>query len=64
MGRLRNKTKERGPKEEVDIVEIEYVEVKRGDYERRVVALIQALLEIDGTGARVENSELESKEAA
>lgn len=64
MGELRRRTKRRGEKEQIEVVEIKYIEVKRAEYERRIVALIQALLEIDGSHAQAENLGVETKEAA
>lgn len=64
MGEKRNKIKRRGEKEQVEVVEIEYIEVSNAEYERKIVALIQALLEIDRSMAPAENPRVETKEAA
>lgn len=64
MREIRNKTKTRGEKEQINVVEIDYIEVKSAEYERRIVALIQALLEIDGSQEQAENPRVETKEVA
>ncbi len=47
-----------------EAVEIEYIEVSSSEYERRICAMIKALLEIDDRLCRVENEVQISKEAA
>jgi len=64
MGEIKGKTKRRGEKEQLEVVEIEYIEVRNAEYERRIVALIQALLEIDRSRTQAENLGIETKEAA
>lgn len=47
-----------------ELVEIEYMRVSESDFERRVCAVVKALLEIDRKLAATDNFTVPTKEAA
>ena len=67
MGKSKKKIRKEGKRKNeqvIEVVEIEYIDVGVSEYERRICAMIKALLEIDARTSANENELQISKEAA
>ena len=67
MGKSKKKIRKEGKRKNeqvIEVVEIEYIDVGVSEYERRICAMIKALLEIDARTSANENEMQISKEAA